>query len=63
MKFRMKRELFGMLFLLAFITMYFLADSFLGEEDTILYLSRFIVIWVLLAFYVGQYSMRFPKAF
>jgi len=63
MKFRMKREFFGMLFLIAFIGVYFLSVNFLGEEDTIHYLSRFIVIWILIAFYVGQYSMKFPKAF
>ena len=60
---KMKRELFGMLFLAAFVGLYFLSDAILGEETTILYLSRFIVIWILAAFYVGQYSMRFPKAF
>jgi hypothetical protein len=60
---KMKRELFGMLFLIAFIAVYFLVVTFLGKEDTTLYLSRYIVIWLLMAFYVGQYSMRFPKGF
>ena len=63
MKFRMKREFFGMLFLIAFVALYFLAESYLGEEAVMLYLSRFIVVWLFAAFQIGQYSMRFPKGF
>ena len=59
----MKREYFGMLFILVFVLLIFLAEYLFGEEKIEHYLSVFIVIWVLLGFYVGQYSMRFPKAF
>lgn len=59
----MKREYFGILFILVFIASIFIAEYFFGEAKVTNWLSSFIVIWVLLAFYAGQYSMRFPKAF
>jgi len=59
----MKRELFAALFLMVFVGLYFLAVVILSEEEVMYYLSRFIVVWLLLAFYIGQYSMKFPKAF
>jgi hypothetical protein len=59
----MKREYFGMLFMIAFVGLYFLLESFIGEEAISHYLSRFIVVWLLIAFSIGQYSMKFPKAF
>ena len=59
----MKREYFGMLFIIAFVTITFLIGDFFGDEKVENWLSRYIVIWVLLGFYAGQYSMRFPKAF
>lgn len=59
----MKREYFGLLFLIGFVTFIFLGEYLFGEEKVMENLSRFIVIWVLLGFYAGQYSMRFPKAF
>jgi hypothetical protein len=59
----MKREYFVMLFFGFFIGMYFLLDFLIGEEAVSHYLSRFIVIWLLIAVSVGQYSMKFPKAF
>lgn len=59
----MKREYFGMLFLVAFVGLYFLAQAFLTEEEVKYYVSRSLVIWILIAFYCGQYSMKFPKAF
>lgn len=58
----MKREYFGMLFIFVFVGLILLADYFIGEE-TRDYLSKFIVVVVLIGFYAGQYSMRFPKAF
>jgi hypothetical protein len=59
----MKREYFGMLFILVFVLLIFLAEYLFGEEKIEHYLYTFIIIWVLLGFYIGQYSMRFPKAF
>jgi len=59
----MKREYFGMLFIIAFVALIFIAEEFFGEARVTNWLSTFIVVWVMLAFQVGQYSMRFPKAF
>ena len=59
----MKREYFGMLFIIAFVSSIFIAEEFFGEARVMNWLSTFIVIWVLLGFYAVQYSMRFPKAF
>jgi energy-coupling factor transporter transmembrane protein EcfT len=58
----MKREYFGMLFIIVFVLLVFLAEYLIGEEVWN-YLSQYIVIWILVAFYAGQYSMKFPKAF
>ena len=59
----MKREYFGMLFIIAFVVLIFIAATIFGDEMVLDNLSRFIVIWVLIGFYAGQYSMKFPKAF
>lgn len=59
----MKREYFGMLFIIAFVVLIFIAATILGDEVVFDNLSRYIVIWVLIGFYAGQYSMKFPKAF
>jgi len=59
----MKREYFGMLFIIVFVASIFIAEEFFGEARVTNWLSTFIVVWVMLAFQVGQYSMRFPKAF
>jgi hypothetical protein len=59
----MKREYFAMLFMLASIILIFIAGFFFGDEVVFANVSRFIVIWLLVAFYAGQYSMKFPKAF
>lgn len=59
----MKREYFGMLFIIAFVALIFIAATIIGDEVVFDNLSRYIVIWVLIGFYAGQYSMKFPKAF
>ena len=59
----MKREYFSMLFFIGFAALILLAYQIFGEEKVEHILSRFIVIWILIGFSVGQYSMRFPKAF
>lgn len=59
----MKREYIGILFIIGFVALIFLAEYFIDEEKIMDYLSRFIVIWILVAFQIGQYSMRYPKAF
>ena len=58
----MKREYFGMLFFLIFVCLIFVVEYFIGEK-VYDYLSKFIIVWLMIAYQVGQYSMRFPKAF
>ena len=59
----MKREYFGILFLIGFVALIFVAEYFFGEDKVMDNLARFVVVWIMLGFQVGQYSMRFPKAF
>ena len=59
----MKREYFGMLFIIVFVCLTLTANYFFGKLIFEEYISKFIVIWILIAFYAGQYSMRFPKYF
>lgn len=59
----MKREYFGMLFMAILVASFLLANYIFGYEIVREKISAFIVIWVLLGFFAGQYSMRFPKAF
>lgn len=59
----MKREYFGMFFIIVSVALILLADYILGDEIVYDNLSRYIVVWLLIAFYAGQYSMKFPKAF
>ena len=59
----MKREYIGMLFFITFVALIFIAGYFFGEETVMDNLSRYIVVWILVGFNVGQYSMKFPKAF
>ena len=59
----MKREYFGMLFIVVFVALIFLAIFIFGNDKVMENLSRFIVVWILIGFYAGQYSMRFLKAF
>lgn len=59
----MKREYFGMIFILVCVVLIFLAEYIFGDEVLSANLSRFIVIWILIGFYAGQYSMKFPKGF
>ncbi len=59
----MKREYFGMLFIAVTLIIIFLLDYLFGQEKVLDYLGKFVFVWLILGFYVGQYSMRFPKAF
>ena len=58
----MKREYFGMLFFLIFVCSIFVVEYFIGEK-VYDYLSKFIIVWLMIAYQIGQYSMRFPKVF
>ena len=59
----MKREYFGMLFFGVFVAGIFICNAIFSEEVVADKLSRFIIVWVVLGFSVGQYSMKFPKRF
>ena len=59
----MKREYFGMLFIVAFVALIFIAEYFFGEKTVMDNLSRYIVVWICVGFTIGQYSMKYPKAF
>ena len=59
----MKREYVGFIFMLATVIIIIGAGYIFEEakiEDSI---SKFIIIWLLIAYNIGQYSMRFPKKF
>lgn len=53
----MKREYFGALFIIVFTLFYLALAHFFGFETV----SKYIIIWVLIAYFVGQYSVKFPK--
>ena len=53
----MKREYFGGIFILVFTLFYLASGHFLGYDV----ISKYIIIWVLVAYFAGQYSTRFPK--
>lgn len=59
----MKREYIGMLSMLLFIGVIFVASDFFGEKVVMDNVSRYIVVWLALFFFIGQYSMKFPKRF
>ena len=59
----MKREYFAMIFMITSVALIFLADYIFGDEIVYEYLSKFIVVWIIIGFSAGQYSMKFPKAF
>lgn len=59
----MKREYFAMIFMLSSVALIIIARFIFGNEVVFDNLSRFIIVWLIIAFYAGQYSMKFPKAF
>ena len=59
----MKREYFAMLFIAISVVLIIGAGYIFGDEAVFENINRFIVIWILVGFYAGQYSMKFPKAF
>lgn len=63
MKNKIKREFIAGLFLFTFVAGIFIAEEFFGDKVVMDNLSRYIVVWIFVGFNVGQYSMRFPKAF
>jgi hypothetical protein len=59
----MKREYIGMIFMILSAAILISTGTIFGQEIVFANVSRYIVIWLLIAFYVGQYSMKFPKKF
>ena len=59
----MKREYFGMIFMSVVLALILIAYYFFDEAKVSDFISKFIIIWIILGFNVGQYSMKFPKAF
>ncbi len=59
----MKREYFTALFLLVSVVLILTLNYIFGNEVVTEKMYRFIVIWLLAAFLLGQYSSKFPKAF
>jgi len=49
----MKRAYFGMLFMVISVALIFGAIAIFGEEVVLLSIGKFIVIWILIAFYAG----------
>lgn len=59
----MKREYFTTLFIFLAVAIILFFTYFMGEDFVKNNLYTFIVIWILIAFNLGQYSMKFPKRF
>ena len=59
----MKREYFGMLFIIISVLLVVTAGYIFGEEKVRENIHTFIVVWLMISFQLGQYSMRFPKRF
>lgn len=57
----MKREYIAMIFMVSAVALIFITGLIFGLEIVFAQISRYIVIWLLIAFYAGQYSMKFPK--
>ncbi|WP_339889941.1 hypothetical protein [uncultured Flavobacterium sp.] len=59
----MKREYIGLIFMLA-TAIILISASYIFEQTKIDdVVNKFIIIWLLIAYNVGQYSMKFPKRF
>lgn len=59
----MKREYFTALFMVISVVLVLTAGYFLEDEFVADKLHKFIVIWLIIAYSLGQYSTKFPKAF
>ena len=59
----MKREYFGMLFMVVILALILIAYYFFEEAIVSDYMSKFIIIWIIIGYNAGQYAMKFPKAF
>jgi len=59
----MKREYFIMLYMIFILAIMFIATFLIKEDIFFHHLNKFIIVWIVLSVYVGQYSMKFPKRF
>lgn len=59
----MKREYFGAICLIVLAVLVIGGGYVFGNDVIADKLHAFIVIWFLIAYLLGQYSTRFPKAF
>ena len=59
----MKREYVGFIFLLTTVIILIGAGYIFEQAKVDDIVNKFIIIWLLIAYYVGQYSMKFPKKF
>ncbi|GAB3718746.1 hypothetical protein [Flavobacterium koreense] len=57
----MKRYYFAAIFISLSVVIIFLFDYFFGQDFVKENTYRFIVVWLVIAFYAGQFSTRFPK--
>ena len=57
----MKRYSFAAIFISLSVGIIFLFDYLLGQDFVKENTYRFIVVWLVIAFYAGQFSTRFPK--
>ncbi len=57
----MKRYSFAAIFISLSVGIIFLFDYLFGQDFVKENTYRFIVIWLVIAFYAGQFSTRFPK--
>ena len=59
----MKREYVGMIFLLSTVII-LIGGSYIIEQTKIdEFVNKFIIVWLFIAYLIGQYSMKFPKKF
>ena len=58
----MKREYFGMIFLVVSVLIIIAAKKIIGDEQVDNIISTYIIIFILIAYFMGQYSIKFPKS-
>lgn len=59
----MKREYIGLIFILTTVIILIGASYIFEQTEIDNIVNKFIIIWLLIAYCIGQYSMKFPKKF
>ena len=57
----MTQRYFAIIFIITTGVLLLSLNYFLGEEKVTYWSARLLIIWVLLGFYLGQYSSKYPK--